>query len=374
MGNWCVQSQDPDQSQNIDLELAYKRRTAYAEAGSEAYSVNLFTKKNPSAEVVTNMQAIFRGYLARKLMRKARGASPNGVSTTSLSVRASPSMGEPLCKARRQQAAPSEDVPNYSNPATAITLHKYGAFVYDDDLNDGIEVVDRRPVILENGAVYTGQWSLSNKRHGRGKQVWPDCSVYEGYWVNDRAKGKGRLVHNDGDMYEGEWLDDKANGYGKYIHTDGATYVGSWLNDKQHGKGSEHWPDGSNFKGEYVDGLKEGRGKFTWPDGSRYEGEFEGNNIHGKGTYSWKDGRTYEGQWKANKMHGVGRFEWPDGRFYEGSYLHDKKHGNGVFRWPDGRMYEGKWYNGKQHGKGSFTKHGDTRKGEWVNGKRTSWA
>lgn len=38
-------------------------------------------------------------------------------------------------------------------------------------------------------------------RWGRGKQHWPDGSVYEGYWRNHTANGKGRLIHADGDAY-----------------------------------------------------------------------------------------------------------------------------------------------------------------------------
>lgn len=52
----------------------------------------------------------------------------------------------------------------------------------------------------------------SRQRHGRGKQIWQDGSIYEGYWHNNVACGKGRLIHSDGDIYEGEWKDDKAHG------------------------------------------------------------------------------------------------------------------------------------------------------------------
>lgn len=56
--------------------------------------------------------------------------------------------------------------------------------------------------------------------------MWPDGSIYEGFWVADRCCGKGKLIHGDGDVYEGDWLDDKAHGYGVYVHVNGATYTG----------------------------------------------------------------------------------------------------------------------------------------------------
>lgn len=40
-------------------------------------------------------------------------------------------------------------------------------------------------------------------RNGRGKQVWEDFSLYEGYWIDDKANGRGRLIHGDGEVYEG---------------------------------------------------------------------------------------------------------------------------------------------------------------------------
>ena len=62
----------------------------------------------------------------------------------------------------------------------------------------------------------------SSFRDGRGKQIWPDGSLYEGFWKNDKANGKGRLIHSDGDVYEGDWVNDKAEGTGVYTHMDGA--------------------------------------------------------------------------------------------------------------------------------------------------------
>jgi hypothetical protein len=59
-------------------------------------------------------------------------------------------------------------------------------------------------------------------RDGMGKQIWPDGSLYEGFWDKDKANGMGRLIHSDGDVYEGEWFNDKAHGYGVYTNMDGA--------------------------------------------------------------------------------------------------------------------------------------------------------
>lgn len=50
----------------------------------------------------------------------------------------------------------------------------------------------------------------SEIRDGKGYMIWPDGSIYEGFWVNNQATGYGRMIHADGDVYDGEWFEDKA--------------------------------------------------------------------------------------------------------------------------------------------------------------------
>jgi hypothetical protein len=38
----------------------------------------------------------------------------------------------------------------------------------------------RDAVLLENGSVYVGEWSLDGKRHGRGRIITRDGAIYEG--------------------------------------------------------------------------------------------------------------------------------------------------------------------------------------------------
>jgi len=270
---------------------------------------------------------------------------------------------------------PIDKIPDYSNESIRATEARIGQFKYDKQESESDrDLIERGPFELDNQAVYVGQWNKMGLRHGRGLQIWPDGSKYEGYWKNDTANGKGRLIHADGDVYEGNWVNDKANGKGTYIHVDGAKYIGEWIDDKQHGQGKETWPDGSFFEGTYDNGKKHGKGKFCWDDGSTYDGEFYLNNIQGFGIYHWSDGRIHSGYWKNNKMEGKGTFTWADGRKYVGDYIDDKKHGYGEFIWPDGRKYIGHWENGKQNGMGVYISvDGKKREGEWKDGKRVRW-
>lgn len=271
---------------------------------------------------------------------------------------------------------PENLVPDYSNAASLKIISNLGPLIRECGNNQ--DLVSKGPVLMENKAIYIGQWNLNHMREGIGTQYWNDGTVYEGFWANDKANGKGRMVHANGDVYEGNWENDRACGRGVFIHSYGSTdvyagvkYEGMWKNDKQQGEGKEIWPNGDWYQGMYENGAKHGNGKFQWADGNFYEGEFFKNFIHGFGTYKWSDGRTYTGTWKGNKMHGSGIFTWPDGRKYEGSYLNDKKHGYGVFIWQDHRKYEGNWKLGKQHGEGTYTSsNGISKSGTWHKGTK----
>lgn len=275
----------------------------------------------PQEEKIVKVQALYKGKMQKRLYKRQI---------------------EEMKQIHDQQflEPPAREVttiPEYGNEATKQIEIQLGQFPYDpnEDPKD-VELIERGPFELDNGAIYIGQWSKDGLRFGRGIQIWTDGSKYQGFWKNDMANGKGRLIHSDGDVYIGDWLNDKAHGFGVYTHMDGAKYEGEWKEDKQHGSGIETWPDNARYDGDYEYGKKHGKGTFHWADGSVYKGEFQHNNIHGKGVYVWSDQRKYDGDWVNNKMEGRGIFTWIDGRFYEGEYKDDKKEGKGIFKWPDG--------------------------------------
>ena len=53
----------------------------------------------------------------------------------------------------------------------------------------------------------------SNIREGKGYNVHPDGSVYEGWWQSDMPNGKGRFINSkDMTVYEGQWVDNEMHG------------------------------------------------------------------------------------------------------------------------------------------------------------------
>ena len=97
-------------------------------------------------------------------------------------------------------------------------------------------------------------------KHGSGTFYYPDGSIYEGEWFEDKKSGKGKSISNhDGpwipssnpvwpflgtytypnkDVYVGEWKDDKRHGNGTYTYNEsGSIYVGMWDQGNAHGPG-----------------------------------------------------------------------------------------------------------------------------------------
>ena len=86
-----------------------------------------------------------------------------------------------------------------------------GDFTFGEGPDLKGEILTGMQTVQINDTVYFGQViKKSGKRHGKGKQTWKDGSVYEGWWVYDKANGQGRLIHADGDYYIGHWNNDKA--------------------------------------------------------------------------------------------------------------------------------------------------------------------
>jgi hypothetical protein len=60
-------------------------------------------------------------------------------------------------------------------------LEKLGVFQYTD-VGDGVATEMRKPKLLDNGAIYVGEWSKTGLRHGKGKVIFKDGSIFEGHW------------------------------------------------------------------------------------------------------------------------------------------------------------------------------------------------
>jgi hypothetical protein len=129
--------------------------------------------------LIIKVQSLFRGFLARKKIRGSQfNAGMGGIVFT-------------------------ENQKDYDNEKVAEIAEKLGEFNYEQDPNTETGAVEARPVtMLDNHAKYTGEWVIGeDTRQGKGKQIWPDGSMYDGWWIDNKAEGRGRLIHVDGDVY-----------------------------------------------------------------------------------------------------------------------------------------------------------------------------
>ena len=59
---------------------------------------------------------------------------------------------------------------------------RIGPFEYSDEQIPPF--ITKGPIDMENGIRYIGQFS-NGMRNGKGKQVWQDYTLYEGFWEDD---------------------------------------------------------------------------------------------------------------------------------------------------------------------------------------------
>ncbi|CAG9319058.1 unnamed protein product [Blepharisma stoltei] len=141
-----------------------------------------------------------------------------------------------------------------------------------------------------------------------------DGSEYEGFSRNGMPNGKGKLKLSDGTVYTGNFIDGKRQGYGKLKYHDDGFYEGEFRNDLCDGYGIRKWANGNKYKGYWVGGKMEGQGEYTWEDGRKYIGYFKNDNKHGYGELFWPEGRIYKGNWADGKQDGIGIYTCLDSK------------------------------------------------------------
>ena len=236
---------------------------------------------------------------------------------------------------------------------------------------------------------YIGEFQ-GDERHGLGRLMKPNLSVFIGDWKNDRATGFGHEIYTHAikrdQEYIGEFKNGLLHGFGTLIFGKKQFYSGDFKDGKFDGYGSTgfFWKDyrhknleQNNWKysGGYKDGKMHGKGVYVnlvsgekqegiWEEGSlkvaksvkidERSRNFEKNLVlpdcpkqgyrhicFGKFT---KDGiEDYLGEFRKGFYNGLGELTLADGSIYSGQFLKDKKHGQGLLQSADGTIQEGIW-------------------------------
>ena len=156
---------------------------------------------------------------------------------------------------------------------------------------------------------------------GQGKKTYPDGSVEEGEFKNDKLEGKGKRTLKGGilyagDVFEGEFKGGLLNSQGKRTFYD-QIWEGEFK-DNNFQRGKITYPGGTVAKGEFT-------------DHTLLPGDFKGCKLNGRGHLTWKNGEeVWEGEFKDHRLNGPGKRTFSDGRveegvFYNGDLIIPKK-------------------------------------------------
>lgn len=99
----------------------------------------------------------------------------------------------------------------------------------NEDLDDGSRSTNLDFDIRKSGALYRGMVnSASQKPDGIGFKVYPNGSVFEGYFEEGQINGYGRGVTHKGEVYQGPFFYDCMDGVGLFQWPDNRMYYGEF--------------------------------------------------------------------------------------------------------------------------------------------------
>ena len=222
---------------------------------------------------------------------------------------------------------------------------------------------------------------LNGNRSGYGKMTYTDpdhlChwfpeteGEYIGEWKEDKRHGIGRMLWSNGTLYEGKYnFDRRHNVTGKVTFQNGDIYDGGWVNDRMEGSCTVI-RKGVVIKGQFIGGVLSNFAKIEYADERVYEGDISNNAPHGTGKMKWPDNAIYNGGFCEGIVDGMGRMAYSNGDIYEGNWENGSRNGRGTMIYANSKYkYEGEWVDDKRCGEGVLRNHrGDAIKsGFWSN-------
>ena len=134
-----------------------------------------------------------------------------------------------------------------------------------------------------------GNSSVIPFRHGQGVDVDARGNKYEGMFCRGKKHGVGKMLYRDGTVYNGDWRNDVWSGKGVLELWSRETYRGKFVGGKRRGYGVCMFANGKTYEGGWNNDVPEGIGKLEPHGIDRMEGE-----------------ETYLGGWWKGQRHGEG--------------------------------------------------------------------
>ena len=128
----------------------------------------------------------------------------------------------------------------------------------------------------ENGGVYHGE-CVNNVRQGKGVYTQNGVSI-SGVWTNNHLNGDG-IMDCVAFRYEGGFKNSMRHGIGKEVLKDGTIYQGEFAFGKRHGNIKIYLTNGATVDCVFDKGVGVGDGVMTMSDGERVPVYFKDGNL-----------------------------------------------------------------------------------------------
>lgn len=181
-----------------------------------------------------------------------------------------------------------------------LLREKWGPFIYDfPEFDFDVDVYFYDWALYPDG-YYKGEMNELKLRHGRGVFV-DKCSIYEGYFRDNKFDGPGRYYDIYEIVYEGYWNKGLKSGFGCLWIKDISFYCGEWERGFKHGVGRLEEVE-YTYEGEFDIDIMQGKGRIDWKTSCSYKGDFKKNLPHGYGVYVSFDGQGFTGVWRKGHL------------------------------------------------------------------------
>ena len=164
------------------------------------------------------------------------------------------------------------------------------------------ELVNPRIITYPNGAVYKGETTTFDIRHGYGELLYTNATVLAVKWKNGVACGKG-VYMSSSITYKGDFKNHKFHGHGRMMSHDEEYYDGAFENGERNGYGEALFTTLDVYINAFV---------HTEPC---IVSEIVGNNT----VQMCKNGNNYKGYWKNDAFNGTGSLV-AQGNVYTGKW------------------------------------------------------